>query len=77
MDPRAIFGIDILMSFVSSFVIARLYVWSWLRGMDRYDSLIKLVAPHIFLRFIGLSCYLLSFRELACSSILEHWVLHS
>src|SRR5229473_5353649 len=55
MDPRAIFGINILMSFVSSVVIAKLYVWPRLRTMNRYDSLIRLVAPHMFLRFIGLS----------------------
>src|ERR1041384_1769513 len=55
MDPRTIFGINILMSFVSSVVIAKLYVWPQLRTMNRYDSLIRLVAPHMFLRFIGLS----------------------
>jgi hypothetical protein len=55
MDPRAIFGISILMSFVSSVVIAKLYVWPRLRTMNRYDSLIRLVAPHMFFRFIGLS----------------------
>src|SRR5438034_7737097 len=55
MDPRAIFGINVLMSFVSSVVIAKLYVWPWLRTMNRYDSLIRLVAPHMFFRFIGLS----------------------
>jgi len=55
MDPQAIFGINVLMSFVSSVVIALLYVWPWLRIMNRNDSLIRLVAPHAFLRFIGLS----------------------
>ena len=55
MDPRAIFGINILMSFVSSVVVAKLYVWPRLRTMNRHDSLIRLVAPHMFLRFIGLS----------------------
>ena len=55
MDPRAIFGINILMSFVSSVVIAKLYVWPWLRTLNWNDSLIRLVAPHMFLRFIGLS----------------------
>jgi len=55
MDPRALFGISILGSFVSSVVITKLYVWPWLRSMDRDDSLIRLVAPHMFLRFIGLS----------------------
>jgi hypothetical protein len=55
MDTQAIFGISILMSLVSSSVIAKLYVWPWLRMMSRSDSLIRLVAPHMFFRFIGLS----------------------
>ena len=55
MDPRAVFGISILMSLVSSGVIAKLYVWPWLRSMNRDDALVRLVAPHMFLRFIGLS----------------------
>lgn len=55
MDPRAIFGISILMSLVSSIVIAKVFVWPYLRAMNRNDALIRLVAPHMFLRFIGLS----------------------
>src|SRR5213594_2890883 len=55
MDPRAIFGISILMSFVSSIVTATLFVWPWLRNMNRDEALVRLVAPHMFLRFIGLS----------------------
>jgi hypothetical protein len=55
MDPRALFGISILMSFVSSGVIAALYVWPWLRAMERDRALIVLTAPHMFLRSIGLS----------------------
>src|SRR5262249_446730 len=55
MDPRALFGISVLMSFVSSIVTANLFVWPWLRNMNRHDALIRLVAPHMFLRFIGLS----------------------
>lgn len=55
MDPRAIFGISILMSLVSSVVIAKYYVWPWLRTMNQNDALVRLVAPHTFLRFIGLS----------------------
>ena len=55
MDPRAIFGISILMSFMSSVLVAKLYVWPKLRTMERNDSLIRLVSPHMFLRFIGLS----------------------
>ncbi len=54
MDTQAIFGISILMSFVSSIVVAMLFVWPWLRQMDRNDALMRLIAPHMF-RFIGLS----------------------
>jgi hypothetical protein len=43
------------MSFVSSVVFVNVFVWPWLRTMNRHDSLIRLVAPHMFLRFIGLS----------------------
>src|SRR5215813_5160630 len=55
MDPRITFGISILMNFASSIVIAMFYVWPWLRTMNRDDALIRLIAPHLFLRFIGLS----------------------
>jgi hypothetical protein len=55
MDVRAIFGLSVLMSLVSSVVIARLYVWPWLRTRGRDQALVPLVAPHMFLRFIGLS----------------------
>jgi hypothetical protein len=55
MDIRAIFGIGVLASFVSSVVVAKLYVWPWLRPRGRYEALAPLLAPHMFLRFIGLS----------------------
>jgi hypothetical protein len=55
MDPRAIFGISILMSLVSSILIAALFVWPWIRTMNRNDALVRLIAPHMLLRFIGLS----------------------
>ena len=55
MNTFAIFGIGVLMSFVSSVLIAQLYVWPRLRGVDRESGLIPLVAPHMFFRFIGLS----------------------
>jgi len=55
MDPRAVFGISILGSFVSSIVFAKLFVWPWLRVMNRNDALVRLVSPHMFFRFIGLS----------------------
>src|ERR1700689_4067668 len=43
------------MSLVSSGLIARLYAWPRLRLMNRDQALLVLVAPHMFLRFIGLS----------------------
>jgi hypothetical protein len=55
MNAFAIFGLSALMSLVSSGVTATLYVWPRLRIMNRDEALIRLVAPHMFLRFIGLS----------------------
>jgi hypothetical protein len=55
MKVFAIFGISTLMSLVSSGMIATLYVWPRLRIMNRERALLALVAPHLFLRFIGLS----------------------
>jgi len=55
MNVRIVFGISVLLNFVSSGVIARLYLWPRLRTMNREDALVLLVAPHLFLRFIGLS----------------------
>ena len=55
MDIKLIFGISVLSSFTSSAVIAALYVWPWLQKKDRGTALTVLVAPHMFLRFIGLS----------------------
>lgn len=55
MDTQAIFGLDVLLSFVSSILIAKLFVWPWLRTMEQNHALIRLVVPHMFLRFVGLS----------------------
>jgi hypothetical protein len=55
MNVRAIFALSALMSLVSSAVIARLYVWPWLRARGCDQALVPLVAPRMFLRFIGLS----------------------
>ena len=55
MSVRALFGLSALMSLVASSVLAKLYVWPRLRIVDRGDALVPLVAPHMFLRFIGLS----------------------
>jgi hypothetical protein len=55
MNVFALFGISMLMSLVSSGVITQLYAWPRLRMMNRDQALLVLVAPHMFLRFIGLS----------------------
>jgi hypothetical protein len=55
MNVLALFGISTLMSLVSSGVIAQLYAWPRLQMMNRDRALLVLVAPHMFLRFIGLS----------------------
>ncbi len=55
MNLLAIFGISTLMGLVSSGVFAQLYLWPRLRMMNRSQALLVLVAPHMFLRFIGLS----------------------
>jgi len=50
-----LFGIGALASTVSSVTVATLYVWPWLRTAQPSRALAILVAPHLFLRFIGLS----------------------
>ncbi len=55
MDVRAIFGLSAAMSLVSSLVAARLFLWPWLRERSREQALAGLIAPHMFLRFIGMS----------------------
>ena len=54
MSIRALFGLSILMSFVASGLVTRLFIWPRLRVMARDDALLPLVVPHTF-RFIGLS----------------------
>ncbi len=60
MNSRAAFGLSILMSLVSSIVVAALFAWPWLRTGNSDEALIWLVAPHMFLRFIGLSFIVVS-----------------
>jgi hypothetical protein len=55
MNAFAVFGVSILASFVSSLVAARSFAWPRLENTDRNRALTLLVAPHMFLRFIGLS----------------------
>jgi hypothetical protein len=51
----ALFGISALLTTVSSVIAATLYVWPWCRTARPNQALALLVAPHLFLRFIGLS----------------------
>lgn len=55
MNAFALFGTSILASFVSSAVAARFFAWPRLQNTDPNRALTWLVAPHMFLRFIGLS----------------------
>lgn len=55
MSPRAIFGLSVLLGLASSSVAAALLVWPTLHTLDSRTALLWLVAPHMFLRFIGLS----------------------
>lgn len=55
MNALALFGTSILGSFVSSTVAARLFVWPRLQNTDPDRALSLLVAPHMLLRFLGLS----------------------
>jgi hypothetical protein len=54
MTIGALFGLSILMNFVASGVVAKVYVWPRLREMSREEALLPLVMPHMF-RFVGLS----------------------
>ena len=55
MNSLVIFGVSTLASFVSSVIVARLFVWPRLQNLERNRALAALVTPHMFLRFIGLS----------------------
>ena len=55
MNTQELFGLSALMSFIASGVAANLYLWPRLRIMNQSDALAPLVAPHMFLRTIGLS----------------------
>jgi hypothetical protein len=50
-----LFVVSVVMSFVGSFVLAKLFVWPWLKTLDRQRALVALVVPHMFFRVIGLS----------------------
>jgi hypothetical protein len=55
MTSLPIFVVHVLLSLVSSALLAILFAWPWLRAMPRNHALLWVVAPHTLLRFIGLS----------------------
>jgi hypothetical protein len=57
MNSHAAFRLSILMSLLSSTIAAILFAWPWLRASDHQQALIWLIAPHMFLRFIGISFF--------------------
>jgi hypothetical protein len=54
MTSGALFGLSVLINFVASGIVAKLYLWPRLRGMRREEALLPLAVPHMF-RFVGLS----------------------
>lgn len=54
MKARAAFGFSILLSLLSSIIVAIVFAWPRVRASDHRQALICLVAPHMFLRFIGI-----------------------
>ena len=54
MNSGALFGLSVLMNFVASGIVTKLYIWPWLRVMTREEALLRLMVPHMF-RFVGLS----------------------
>jgi hypothetical protein len=54
MNNGALFGLSVLMNFVASGIVTKLYIWPWLRVMTRKEALLPLMVPHMF-RFVGLS----------------------
>jgi hypothetical protein len=54
MPPRALFGISVILSFISWGIIARRYIWPALRRVPRTQALRPLLLLHAF-RFVGLA----------------------
>jgi hypothetical protein len=54
MPLRALFGISVILSFISWGIIARRYIWPALRRVPRTEALRRLLLLHSF-RFVGLA----------------------
>src|SRR5262249_6902544 len=54
MPLRAMFGISVILSFISWGIIAKRYIWPVLRRVPRTEALRPLLLLHTF-RFVGLA----------------------
>jgi len=55
VTPRTVFGLSVAMNLLSAAAASVLLVWPRLESLGLVQALIWLIAPHMFLRFIGLS----------------------
>jgi hypothetical protein len=72
VTPRGVFGLSVAASLVSSALVAALLVWPQLNAMGINQALTWLIAPHMFLRFIGLSFLV---PGVVSSSLPREWAL--
>src|SRR5215831_19055709 len=68
-----LFAISALASAVSSVTVATLYVWPRLRSAKPNQALAILVAPHLFLRFFGLSLLVPGVVALPLPRLMATW----
>ena len=68
---NAIFGLSALGFFISFVVVAWLFAWPWLRGVNLRLALLCLVTPHMFFRFLGFS----SSTGVACGVAAKSWTV--
>jgi hypothetical protein len=71
-NPRAVFGLNVLLGLTSSALVAVLLVWPMLHTLDSRTALLWLVTPHMFLRFIGLSFLI---PGVVAASISKQWAV--
>ena len=67
------FVLSIVGAFISSFVVANLYVWPALRSLPRYNALRILASLHAF-RFLGINFIVIGFVSPAFSSVVSHQI---
>jgi hypothetical protein len=56
LPPRVAFALGTILS-VTGWIVAAILAWPWLATVDRNRALLVLVAPHMVLRFVGLSFF--------------------